>query len=104
MRRTELDELCHSELFLSYRLLGHGRPGTVPEHARLLLPPGPCLHHGEGVSAGPVGAGCRMVLVTLELLLWLHCHVFLVSSSGLKNFPRLFFLLSPDKPPVDGPG
>lgn len=47
--KTQLSELCHSELFLHSRLLGHGGPGTVPEHARLLLPPGPCLHHGEGI-------------------------------------------------------
>nr|XP_044611550.1 rab-like protein 2A isoform X5 [Equus asinus] len=29
------------------RLLGHSRPGAVPEHARLLLPQGPRLHHGR---------------------------------------------------------
>ena len=28
------------------RLLGHSRPRAVPEHARLLLPQGPRLHHG----------------------------------------------------------
>uniref|UniRef100_A0ABI7XZ36 Uncharacterized protein n=1 Tax=Felis catus TaxID=9685 RepID=A0ABI7XZ36_FELCA len=28
------------------KLLGHSRPGAVPEHACLLLPQGPRLHHG----------------------------------------------------------
>ncbi|XP_032272379.1 rab-like protein 2B isoform X3 [Phoca vitulina] len=34
-----------SELCSCCRLLGHSRPGAVPEHARLLLPQGPRLHH-----------------------------------------------------------
>jgi hypothetical protein len=38
IRKSELCSCC--------RLLGYSRPGTVPEHARLLLPQGPCLHHG----------------------------------------------------------
>uniref|UniRef100_A0A8C6DJH4 Uncharacterized protein n=1 Tax=Moschus moschiferus TaxID=68415 RepID=A0A8C6DJH4_MOSMO len=27
-------------------LLGHSRPRVVPKQAYLLLPQGPCLHHG----------------------------------------------------------
>uniref|UniRef100_A0A4W2BLG0 Uncharacterized protein n=2 Tax=Bos TaxID=9903 RepID=A0A4W2BLG0_BOBOX len=27
-------------------LLGHSRPRAVPKYACLLLPQGPCLHHG----------------------------------------------------------
>ncbi|XP_045691031.1 rab-like protein 2B isoform X2 [Phyllostomus hastatus] len=39
VRRSELCSRC--------RLLGHSRPGAVPEHARLLLPQGPRLHHAD---------------------------------------------------------
>ena len=35
-----------SELCSCCRLLGHSRPRAVPEHACLLLPQGPRLHHG----------------------------------------------------------
>lgn len=36
-----------SQLCSCCRLLGHSRPGAVPEYARLLLPQGARLHHGE---------------------------------------------------------
>nr|XP_044611549.1 rab-like protein 2B isoform X2 [Equus asinus] len=39
--------LCSSGQGRRDRLLGHSRPGAVPEHARLLLPQGPRLHHGR---------------------------------------------------------
>lgn len=36
----------HVELYFYCRLLGHSRPGAVPEHACLLLSQGPRLYHG----------------------------------------------------------
>lgn len=41
-----------SELCSHCRLLGHSRPRAVPEHARLLLPQGPRLHHGMKPTGG----------------------------------------------------
>lgn len=45
-----------SQLCSCCRLLGHSRPGAIPEYARLLLPQGARLHHGMrpfGRWAGP---------------------------------------------------